>query len=265
MNNFADIHNLNVHYARDGLDRGGPPLVLINSLGTDYRIWDGVIDHLKVSSPVLRYDKRGHGLSDAPPAPYSIGDFSGDLSGLLDFLGITEIVLAGISVGGMIALDCAIKFPDLVHLLILMDTGAKIGTAAYWSDRIEAVRQKGLEPMADAILERWFSPAFIENNSAAYRGYKKMLTRTPSEGYIGTCAALRDADLREQAGSVRSKTLILTGSDDLSTPRPMSEELLGLLPDARSAVIAGAGHLSCIEQPKLVADEMNDFMGRRHA
>lgn len=257
---FADIDNLNVHYSLEGSADHGLQLVLINSLGTDLRIWDAMIPHLDFKPAILRYDKRGHGLTDAPQGPYTIRNHSADLAGLLDTLEISGILLVGISVGGMIALDLASTHPNLIQALILCDTGAKIGTAAYWDDRIKAVQEKGLEPLADLILDRWFSPSFATNNPAAYRGYKKMLARTPPEGYIGTCAALRDADLRDLAKKVAAKTLILTGSEDLSTPLSMSKELHELLPVSDRAVIEGAGHLTCIERPVLVARRINQFV-----
>src|SRR6476661_3108499 len=108
---FATINGINLHYRLLGDPHGGPVLVLINSLGTDFRIWEAVIEPLSVRFPVLAYDKRGHGLSASTPLPYTMGDHVADLAGLLDRLGIGEVVLCGVSVGGLVALGFQEVFP----------------------------------------------------------------------------------------------------------------------------------------------------------
>ena len=154
--NFMIENSLTIHYTLEG-KRAGIPLVFINALGTDLRIWDGVVPHFTDHCPVLRFDQRGHGLSDCPPAPYSIHDFSADLRGLLDQLEVSQAVVVSISVGGMIALDFAACWPGRVHSLILCDTAPVIGTADLWNDRIDRLREHGMDFMAEAILARWFA------------------------------------------------------------------------------------------------------------
>jgi 3-oxoadipate enol-lactonase len=195
---FAIINRLTLHYTLDGLP-AGVPLVFLNSLGTDLRIWDKVILHLAGRYRLIRYDKRGHGLSDSPPGPYTIHSHVDDLAGLLAYLQVDEVILIGVSVGGMIALDYAASRPQQDKALVLCDTAAKIGTAAMWNERIDTLRQNGMAHLADDILARWFSPALIKEHPADYRGYFNMLTRMPVDGYIATCEAIRDADLREAA------------------------------------------------------------------
>ena len=159
---FATINGLTLHYTLDGLP-AGEPLVFLNSLGTDLRIWDKVIPHFIDRYTLIRYDKRGHGLSDCPPGPYTLRDHTNDLAGLLVHLQVDKAILIGDSVGGMIALDFAASRPHQVAALVLCDTAAKIGTPEYWQERIEALRQDGILPLATGILSRWFSPSFIEN------------------------------------------------------------------------------------------------------
>jgi len=229
-------------------------------LGTDLRIWDGVVPHFSNRYPVLRFDKRGHGLSDCPPAPYSIHDFSTDLLGLLDQLEISQAIVVGISVGGMVALDFAASWPARVHSMVLCDTAPVIGTADLWNDRINRLREDGMGSMAEAILTRWFSPAFKENSPAAYQGYYNMLTRMPVEGYTGTCEAIRDADLTESTRTIEAHTLILCGTEDVSTPPDLVRGLVELMPNAEFQEIPGAGHSTCIEQPDLVAEQIKRFL-----
>jgi pimeloyl-ACP methyl ester carboxylesterase len=165
--NFMIGNGLTTHYRLDGTGRG-IPLVLINALATDLRIWDDVVPHLTDRYPVLRFDKWEHNLSACPAAPYSIHDFSTDLPGLLDKLEISQAIIVGIFVGGMIAMDFAVGWPERVHSMDLCDTAPVIGTSDLWNDRINGLREHGMGPIAEAILARWSSPAFKGNLPPAY-------------------------------------------------------------------------------------------------
>jgi 3-oxoadipate enol-lactonase len=256
---FATVSGVTLHYNLDGLPTG-LPLVFINSLGSDLRIWDKVVPYFADRFSLIRYDKRGHGLSDCPPGPYSIRHHTNDLANLLEHLQIKEVILIGISVGGMIALDYASTHPHRVNALILCDTGVKIGTAAYWNERIQAIRDNGLAHIADAILGRWFTPEFFVQHPADYRGYYNMLTRMPVAGYVATCEAIREADLSAIARLVKTNTLVLGGAKDLSTPPDLGRELAQLLGDVRFELIEQAAHLPCIEQPEAVAMKIDHFL-----
>jgi len=259
---FISINGNSFHYLREvpAYAGMGPALLFLNSLGTDLRIWDKLVPHFAGRYQIIRYDKRGHGLSDAPPGPYQLSDHTADLTGLLDQMGLGKAVLVGNSVGGMIALDFASRHPERVEALILCDTAAKIGTADYWHERITAVRSQGIAPLAEAILSRWFSPAFANQQPAAYRGYYNMLTRTPQEGYAATCEAIRDADLREQVGQIQAPALVLCGAEDEATPPGLVRELAEELGNGRFALIAHAGHIPSIEQPATMAARIDGFL-----
>jgi 3-oxoadipate enol-lactonase len=256
---FATVGGITLHYRREGT-KAGVPLVFINSLGTDLRIWDRLVSDFAGRFAVVRYDKRGHGLSDCPPEPYAIGDHSSDLMNLLAYLGLEQVILVGISVGGMIALNLAIRQPERVRALVLSDTAAKIGTADYWNERINAIREKGMDHLAEVILSRWFTPEFSVQRPADYQGYRNMLVRTPVAGYTGTCAAIRDADLRDDAGAIRAKTLVLCGAEDSATPPGLVRGLADALPAGRFELIEKAGHLPCVEQPEAMAAEIDRFL-----
>jgi len=256
---FTTVNDVTLQYTLEGTPEG-PPLVFINSLGTDLRIWDGVVPHFGDRYRIIRYDKRGHGLSDCPPAPYSIRDHATDLAALLDQLDVTRAILVGISVGGMIAQDFAAAWPERVQSLVLCDTAAKIGTADMWNERINALRQHGMNALLDAILPRWFVPTFAERAPAVHRGYANMLTRTPLEGYIGTCAAIRDADLTEATRTITASTLVLCGAEDMATTAQLVRGLVDLIPHAEYKEIPDAGHLPCIEQPDVMADYIAHFI-----
>lgn len=257
--NFVTVNGVTLHIEQVG-NSDRLPLVFINSLGTDFRIWNDVIPAFTPDHYIVRYDKRGHGLSDSPPAPYTIRDHSQDLAELLDTLQLNDVVLIGVSVGGMIAMDYAAQYPERVRALVLCDTFPKIGTTELWNERIRNVQEHGITHIAEAILTRWFPPSFREQHPATYRGYYNMLTRTPVAGYTGTCMALRDADLTEAVRTIQKPALILCGSEDGSTPPQLVSGLTAILPNARYHEIAGAGHLPMVEQPSVVATEITKFL-----
>jgi 3-oxoadipate enol-lactonase len=258
MSDFASIKGLIIHHHLES--KSGVPVVFINSLGSDLRIWDDVVSMLQHLS--LRYDKRGHGLSDAPKGPYSIADHANDLKSLLEHLKLERVVIVGISVGGQIALEFASRFPECIAGTVFCDTGMTIGTAELWNARIEAVRDHGLEHISEALIQRWFGPEFRHDQAAIVRGYQNMLERQPSIGYIATCEALRESDLHHAAQNVRDtrvKTLVICGKEDQSTPVALSQELAQTL-ETKLELIENAGHLPCIEQPAAFAKILNDFL-----
>jgi 3-oxoadipate enol-lactonase len=189
-----------------------------------------------------------------------ISDHAEDLAGLLAQLKINTAIVIGISVGGMIAQSFAAQYPDKVRLLVLCDTGLTIGTPEGWNERIAAIKEGGMVSMADAILQRWFAPDFARMRPADYRGYMNMLVRMPVEGYIATCEAIRDANLVENARKVEARALVLGGDLDVATPPDVLGELAATLPHARIELISGAAHLPCIEQPGIMAANIDWFL-----
>lgn len=256
---FARVNGVVLHHAVCGR-ADGPVLVFSNSLGTDFRIWAAVAALLGDRFRLVFYDKRGHGLSEATAAPYRIEDHIGDLAALLDHLGIKSATVVGLSVGGMIALGLAAARPDIVRALVLCDTAHKIGTTDMWNARIDAVTSKGIASMADAILERWFTPAYRRPDNADFVGYTAMLTRTTVDGYAGTCAALRDADLTASTRALKIPVMCVVGDQDGSTPPDLVRSTAELIAGARFEIVADAGHIPCVEQPEQTARLIADFI-----
>ena len=256
---FVETNQISLHYVDEGA-RNGVPLVFINSLGSDLRIWDEVVAPLAARYRIARYDKRGHGLSDAPPGPYSMRDHATDLLSLLNHLKIDQAVLIGISVGGMIAQDLAAWQPSRVRGLVLCDTGAKIGTVQAWNERIQSVQTDGMASVAEATMARWVTATFARTQPAAYRAYLNMLLRTSPVGYAATCAALRDADLTEATQKITAPTLVLCGASDPSTTPELNQTLTNLIHGATFELIENAAHLPCLEQPVAMADAIKRFL-----
>ena len=256
---FARVNSVVLHFE----DRGAPQLptlVFSNSLGTDFRIWDGVVGRLEDRFRIVRYDKRGHGLSEATPAPYALMDHVSDLAALLDDLHISNASVVGLSVGGMIAQGIVALRPDLVSALILCDTAHKIGTEEMWNERITAIEANGLEALVDSVMERWFTAEYRRPDNADFAGYTAMFTRTPLAGYLGTCAALRDADLTESTRALQLPALLIVGDEDGSTTPELVKSTADLIAGSRFEIVVGAGHLPCIEKPDETATLIGDFL-----
>jgi len=260
---FLNVGNCVLHYFIEG-STDKPALVFSNSLGSDLRIWDAMVPEFTRDFRVIRYDTRGHGLSEAPPPPYSADDLAQDVVGLLDALRIKEAVVCGLSVGGVIAQQIAISHNNRVRALVLCDTGARIGTVASWEERMTTVKTHGLGALAASSMERWFSEDFRGRRGDEVRGYANMVIRTAVDGYLGTCCALRDADLIQGVAAIDKPTLVLCGDQDIATPPEMARELVNVIPKARLALIPRAGHISCVEQPKAMAEQMMQFFREVH-
>jgi 3-oxoadipate enol-lactonase len=255
---FIRSNDIVLFYRRAGR-RGAPRIAFANSLGTDVAIWDEVANALAADFDLLFYDKRGHGLSEAAPTPRGIRDHADDLTGLLDHVGWQDTMLCGLSVGGLIAMDLAVRAPARITRLVLMDTAAKIGTPDAWNARIDAVLENGVASIGEAIMARWFSPAYRVEQPEAFSGWRRMLERTPAIGYAETCKALRDADLTDAITGISAPTLVIAGESDLSTPPSLVEETARRIPGAVFRLIEGAGHLPCIERPTDVAALVRGF------
>ncbi len=243
--------------------RDGRAVVFANSLGTDLRVWDPLLPLLPADLRIIRFDKRGHGLSDASPAPYAMAELVDDVAAILDAIAVTDATFVGLSIGGLIGQGLAAKRPDLLRALVLMDTAAKIGTPEMWQARIDAVRAEGLEPMAAAIMERWFTPAFRESR-AEFALWTNMLTRTTVEGYSGCSAAIAGADLTASTRALTLPVLALAGDQDGSTPPDLVRATAALC-GAEFHLIADAGHLPCVEQPAATAALLTRFLERTAA
>ncbi len=256
---FILADHFKIQFQVDGIRRG-IPLIFINSLGCDLRMWEPVLPAFTGRFHVIRYDKRGHGRSEVPTGPYTIRDHSNDLMALVENLDLESAILVGISVGGMIAMDFALQHPGRVLALALADTGPVIGTPAGWDERIRAVQTRGLTGMAEIITSRWFLPDFQKSHPSEYFRYIEMLSYASPEGYIATCAALRDADLRTEIPAITAPALALCGAQDPVVTPEQTRAWAACLPNARSRVIQNASHLPCIEQPEAFAGVINRFL-----
>jgi 3-oxoadipate enol-lactonase len=250
---------IRLHHMDTG-PRDAPALVFANSLGCDLRMWDGVLEHLPQGLRIIRYDKRGHGLSTCPEGPYFMGDLVQDAARLLDLLSVKECLFVGLSIGGIIAQGLAAERLDLVRAMVISNTAAKIGTKQMWEDRMAMVREGGVEALADATMERWFAKLTHAERPELVEAYRNMMTRTPAEGYLGCAAAISETDLWESTARLGLPTLGIAGSEDGSTPPDLVRETTELVKGARFELIRGAGHLPCVEKPAEYARLITGFL-----
>lgn len=256
---FIRCHNLTIHYrwTDHGKER---TFLFVNSLGTDFRIWEAVAQRLAGHGNMLLFDKRGHGLSDTTFAACTLADYAADALCLLDAHQVERCVLVGVSIGGMIGQRIAARHGRRLERLVLSNTAPRIGTATAWNERIGLIQEYGIGHLSEAILARWFSESFREAHAAEWAGYRNMLERTSRLGYVRACEALRDTDLSEEIATIETPTLCLAGSADLSTPPDLVRAMADRIPGASFSLIEGAGHLPCIETPARVAQRILDFL-----
>ncbi|MGG2398659.1 3-oxoadipate enol-lactonase [Pseudomonas sp. SH1-B] len=252
-----------LNYLLEGPD-AAPVLVLSNSLGTDLHMWDAQIAALTQHFRVLRYDTRGHGQSLVSPGPYSIEQLGGDVLALLDALGIQQASFCGLSMGGLIGQWLGINAPERITRLVLCNTAAKIGTPEVWNPRIEMVLADGEQAMRglrDASISRWFTADFAEANPGQVEPIVGMLAQTSPEGYAANCAAVRDADFREQLGSIAAPTLIVCGSADPVTTTADGQFMQARIEGSKLLEFYAA-HLSNVQAGDVFSQRVLDFLNQ---
>lgn len=250
---------LQVRVQRQG---NGPALLFAHCLGGDLSAWAPQTSHFASRYTTLAYDLRGQGGTSVTPGPYSIDQLADDALALLDALGIARAVFLGVSMGGMVAMAAALRAPSRIAGLVVADSAAGFSTEARaaWDQRIDAVRAEGIGPMVDTMLGRWFTDAYRQRQPARVAAVAEVLRRAPVDGYLASCAAIRNLDLVGRLPQIACPTLVLCGENDPSTPLSLSEEIAAAIPGARLTVIAGAHHLTELEFPELFNAHVETFL-----
>lgn len=239
-----------------------PVVVFSNSLGTTLEMWDQQVRALAPRYRCLRYDTRGHGRSQVLDQPANIDDLARDLAGLLDALDIAEAHVVGLSLGGMTAQALAMVAPQKVTSLVLMATSAHMPPPESWEERARTVREHGLSAIVDAVLSRWFTPAFMAEGAASIAAVRDRFLATDPRGYAACCQAIRDMDLRPKIGAIRAPAFIIAAADDPSTPVAMLEDIRARIPGAEMVTVSQAAHLVAVEQPAVVNAHLENFLTR---
>ena len=252
---FTQRPGANLSWKRDGRD-DAPALVLLNSIGTDMDLWDGVLPHLRDSFALLRIDTRGHGASVAEPGDYTLALLADDVRAVADAAGFDRFSIAGVSLGGMIGMELALRVPGRIEKLLPICTSATMDSAS-WNDRIVKVRSEGIAVIANLAMGRFLSDAA---EPAIYEAVRRQLLAMDAEGYAGCGAAIRDMELADRIGGIACPTLVVTGTRDTSTPfEGHGEHLLARIPGA-AHVSLEAAHLAPLEAPEALASVITSFL-----
>jgi len=259
---YLDQAGARLFYTVDGPD-DAPVIVFSNSLGTDHTMWKPQADALAGRFRVVCYDVRGHGRSTTTDTALTVETLGRDVIAILDALQIDRAVFCGLSMGGLTGMWLGAHAPERFSKIVLANTAPKIGTADGWNTRIDTVIRDGMGNLAEASLGRWFTPAFVAAAGSALDDLRGVLASLDPRGYAASCAAVRDADLREAVKAIPVPVLVIAGSDDPSTTAEEGKALAAAIPGAIYMELSAA-HLSNREQPGRFTAALRDFIsGRR--
>jgi len=236
-----------------------PVCLLLHSLGTTSELWAPQRARFRRALRLIRYDARGHGRSQPPVGPYTLDQLGRDALAVLDAAGVDRAHVCGVSLGGLTALWLGVHAPDRVGRIVAANTAARLGSRDGWAERIQVVRAGGMAAVAEGGIARWFTEQFRDREPATVARFRSMLLSCPVDGYVGGCAVLRDADLRDEIGQIGAETLVVTGRHDLATA-----PALGTLIQERVAgshlLELDAAHLSNVEQVDAFTAGVLDFL-----
>ena len=254
-------NGIEVNYELHGRE-GAPWLVLSHSLACSARMWDPQIAALKGEYRILAYDTRGHGASEATKGAYTLELLADDLFFLLQELKIEKTHYCGLSMGGMIGQTFALKYPGVFQTLALADTTSRYPAEAgpLWTERIRTVEEKGMQPLAQPTLERWFTGPFRNKNPAAVEAIRKLILATPVAGYVGCSHAIPKINLSARLKEIKCPILVIVGADDPGTPVSMAKEIHDNAPGSKLVVLPQAAHLANLEQPEGFTHALRDFL-----
>jgi len=254
-------NGIEINYEIHGKE-GAPWLVLSHSLACNVRMWDPQIAALKADYRILAYDTRGHGGTEATRGAYTLELLADDLFLLLKELNITATHYCGLSMGGMIGQTFALKYPGVLRSLTLADTTSRYPAEAgpLWAERIKTAEAKGMEPLAQPTLERWFTEPFRRNSPAAVDAVRKLILATPVAGFVGCCNAIPKINVTARLKEIKCPILVIVGADDPGTPPAMAREIHDNAPGSKLVVLPQAAHLANLEQPEGFTRALREFL-----
>jgi 3-oxoadipate enol-lactonase len=235
---------------------GHPVLVLGHSLGTNFTLWNAVLRRFEEKFRLLRFNP--HPRQDGNGA-CSIAGVGTELLQLLDRLGFERVDFCGLSMGGLLGQWLALEASDRIGNLVLSNTATRIGIPEAWQERMRLIRQKGLPEVAGGLVNRWFSPGFTEQQPELVERFTNDLRLFSPEDYLAGCKAISDADFSERAGQIKTRTLIIAGSQDRAATLADAEFLNQRIRGSQ-LVVFPCGHLACVESAETFTCSVIEFL-----
>jgi 3-oxoadipate enol-lactonase len=255
----AKVNGIETNYEIHGAE-GAPWLAFSHSLACSLRMWDGQVAVFKDSFRILVYDTRGHGESEAPKGPYTLDTLAEDLRALLEELDIKRTHFVGLSMGGMIGQVLALTDPGLFERVVLADTGhtQTPETRKQWEERISTAETKGMQPLVQPTLERWFTEPFRKSKPEVVKKIADLIQRTPVPGYVGCCHAISKLNTTARLKEIKRPVLAIAGEQDAAAPgtRYIGENV----PGAKLVMIPQAAHIANIEQAESFNRALREFL-----
>jgi len=240
-------------------DENKEVLLLSNPMGTNLHLWDPQIPALAEHFRIVRYDSRGHGASVANQGPYSVEGLGRDALAIMDALGIERAHWLGLSMGSVVGLWLLVHARERIGRAVLASTAAQIPGPDLWNNRVRSARESGMNGVAMAAAERWFTKTFSDANPEKVETVMAMVRATPLHGYLAVLAAIRDMDMREAIRSIRNQVLVIAGRHDLSTPPGMGALVASSIEGAKFVTLE-ASHMSNIEDEANFTKAVVDFL-----
>ena len=239
----------------------GPALFLFHSLLSDRASFDAIAPILSQSFRLIVPELPGFGRSRAVSGGLTyVADRMAEA--VKDAAAGDEVIVLGNGYGGFVALQMAIRHPDIAGRLILADCGAAFSETGREAFRNMAATSKanGLQAITDVAMRRLFAPEFQAKHPDLMRDRREAFLKTDPEVFRAACNALAELDLRPELAKVTMPVLVLVGEHDEATPPPMSRELAALLPNARLKIIPGCAHVPQLQSPELFIEAIGDFL-----
>src|SRR5215216_6983538 len=260
---LAHINDIQMAYTDTGIGR---PVVLIHGYPFNRTLWNEQVSALSNSYRVIAPDLRGFGESDASEGPATMNQLAQDIALLLDHLGVARATIAGLSMGGYVALAFYERFPSRVRALVLADTRAQADTEEAKQTRAQQAEKalsEGIAGIAGAILTKLLTPETVSKRPEIVKFVRDMMLKTKPEG---AAAALRGMAEREDQTELLPKisvpTLIVVGTEDAITPVADSENMHHAIGGSRLVVLDHAGHVSNVERPQQFNDALLHFLSQ---
>jgi len=260
----ARTNGIDTHYTITG---EGPWLVFSHSLACNVSMWEPQVKELSKRYKVLCYDTRGHGQSSAPEGAYTLDQLADDAKALLDAAGVKSCHWVGLSMGGMIGQTFQLKYPGIFKTMTLADTTSRYPAElqSTWTARIETASSKGMEPIVQPTLERWFTEPYRKSGAPVVGHIAQAIRATPVPGFVGCCHAIPKINVSARLKEVKIPSLVIVGEQDPGTPVSMAREIHENLPGSELVIIPSAAHLSNLEQPDVFNKALSGFLDRHAA